>query len=197
MAALDVQRVRDITAHPPGLGFRKFKDAAFIVWGIVATIIGLGTLVSPVTFRLPGNLAKMVATVDEMSGGRVELGMGAGWHAEEHAAHGLPFPPLRERYDMLEEALAIVHGLWTEPDGWSFDGAHWQVRGAAFRGRPAREGRRHPPIILGGEGGPRFSRLVARYADEVNIVSATPQRVRRLRGRRAAAWSTPGACHAA
>jgi alkanesulfonate monooxygenase SsuD/methylene tetrahydromethanopterin reductase-like flavin-dependent oxidoreductase (luciferase family) len=114
-----------------------------------------------------------------MSGGRVELGLGAGWHEREHAAHGFAFPPLPERYDMLEETLAIVHGLWREPDGWSYDGAHWQVRDAAFRARPrGGPGRPHPPLILGGEGGPRFASLAARYADEVNIVSATPERVR-------------------
>ena len=107
---------------------------------------------SPITFRLPGNLAKMVATVDEMSGGRVELGMGAGWHAEEHAAHGLPFPPLRERYDMLEEGLAIVHGLWTEPDGWSFDGV--ALAGARCR-LPRATGTRRPapPAHHPGRGG--------------------------------------------
>ena len=85
------------------------------------------------TFRHPGNLAKIAATVDEMSGGRVEVGMGAGWNDREHAAYGFPYPDLPKRYDMLEEALAIVHGLWTEPDGWSFEGAHWQVTDALFR----------------------------------------------------------------
>ena len=116
------------------------------------------TLVSPVTFRSPGNLAKIVTTVDEMSGGRVELGLGAGWNDLEHAQHGLRFPEQRERFDMLEEQLAIVHGLWTEPDGWSFDGAHWQVSDAHFAPRPvARAGRRHPNIIVGGHGGPRLA----------------------------------------
>lgn len=169
----------------PGPEGRRTTDAWATLAGLARETerIGLGTLVSPVTFRVPGNLAKMVATVDEMSGGRIELGMGAGWHAEEHAAHGIGFPPLRERYDMLEEALAIVHGLWTEPDGWSFDGAHWSVRGTLYRPRPERGGRRHPPIVLGGEGGPRFASLVARFADEVNIVSATPQRCRAAYGR--------------
>jgi F420-dependent oxidoreductase-like protein len=164
----------------PGPEGRPTTDAWATLAGLARETqrIGLGALVSPVAFRVPGNLAKMVATVDEMSGGRVELGMGAGWHAEEHAAHGFHFPSLPERYDMLEEALAIVHGLWTEPDGWSFDGAHWRVRDTLFRPKPERGGRRHPPIILGGEGGPRFSALAARFADEVNIVSATPRRVR-------------------
>ena len=164
----------------PGPEGRRTTDAWATLAGLARETerISLGTLVSPVTFRLPGNLAKVAATVDEMSGGRIEVGMGAGWHAEEHAAHGIPFPSLRERYDMLEEALTIVHGLWTEPDGWSYGGDHWTVRDALFRPRPERADRRHPPIILGGEGGPRFAALVARFADEVNIVSATPQRCR-------------------
>ncbi|MCA1588659.1 MAG: LLM class flavin-dependent oxidoreductase [Chloroflexi bacterium] len=109
----------------------------------------LGTLVSPITFRLPGNLAKVIQTVDEMSGGRIEAGFGAGWNEDEHAQLGIPFPPLRERYDMLEEQLAIIHGLWTEPDGWSHNGKRWQVRGARRHGEITRGGRRHPPIILG------------------------------------------------
>ncbi|HEX2141977.1 MAG TPA: TIGR03560 family F420-dependent LLM class oxidoreductase [Candidatus Limnocylindria bacterium] len=140
--------------------------------------IGLGVLVSPVTFRMPGSFAKVVATADEMSGGRVEVGMGAGWNDDEHAQHGIGFPSLGERFDMLEEALAIVHGLWTEADGWSFSGDHWNVRGALFRARPERNGRRHPPIILGGSGGPRLARLVAQFADEFNLVSASPEKAR-------------------
>jgi F420-dependent oxidoreductase-like protein len=140
--------------------------------------IHLGTLVSPVTFRLPGPFAKLVATVDEMSGGRVELGIGAGWNRREHGELGIPFPPLPKRYDMLEESLAIIHGLWTEPDDWTFDGAHWQISGSRFHPRPAGTGVRHPHLILGGDGGPRLSRLVATYADEFNRQSATPQLVR-------------------
>jgi F420-dependent oxidoreductase-like protein len=140
--------------------------------------IRLGALVSPVTFRVPGSFAKVVATVDEMSEGRIEVGMGAGWNADEHAQLGIPFPPLGERYDRFEEAVAIVHGLWTEPDGWTYEGAHWQVRGARFAPRPTFSGARHPHLILGGDGGPRLSRLVAAYADEYNRQSATPERVR-------------------
>jgi F420-dependent oxidoreductase-like protein len=138
--------------------------------------IHIGALVSPMTFRLPGPFAKLVATVDEMSGGRVEVGMGAGWNDLEHAQLGIPFPDLDERYTMLEESVAIVHGLWTEPDGWGFEGSHWQVRETLFRTRPERNGRRHPPIILGGRGGPRLARLAARYADEFNLNSASPAR---------------------
>lgn len=140
--------------------------------------IRLGSLVSPVTFRIPGVFAKQVATVDEMSGGRVELGMGAGWNDEEHAQLGIPFPDLGGRYDRFEEAVAIVHGLWTEPDGWNRAGEHWQVRDARFAPRPERDGRRHPNLILGGDGGPRLARLIAAYADEFNLVSASPDKAR-------------------
>src|SRR4051812_6798538 len=166
----------DHYASFPGAAGLPTTDAWTTLAGLAreTTTISLGTLVSPVTFRLPGNLAKVVTTVDEMSGGRIELGLGAGWNDAEHAEHGLPFPDQRERFDMLEEQLAIVHGLWTEPDGWSFDGAHWQVHDAQFAPKPvARAGRRHPNIICGGHGGPRLARLVARYADEINISSAS------------------------
>jgi F420-dependent oxidoreductase-like protein len=138
--------------------------------------IHIGTLVSPVTFRIPGQLAKVIQTVDEMSGGRVEVGFGAGWNDDEHRQLGIPFPAIGERYDMLEEELAIIHGLWTEPDGWSFEGKHWQVRGAMRHGEVARGGRLHPHILLGGEGKPRLASLVARYADEFNLNSASAQK---------------------
>jgi alkanesulfonate monooxygenase len=131
-----------------------------------------------VTFRIPGVFAKQVATVDEMSGGRVEVGMGAGWNDEEHAQLGIPFPPLGQRYDRLEEAVEVVHGLWTEPDGWRFPGRHWQVAGSRFAPRLAHGERRHPNLILGGDGGPRLVRLVARFADEFNLVSASPDKAR-------------------
>jgi F420-dependent oxidoreductase-like protein len=140
--------------------------------------IRLGALVSPVTYRHPGSFAKVVATVDEMSGGRVEVGMGAGWNEPEHREIGLAFPDLGERYDMLAESLAIVHGLWTEPDGWNYAGRHWSVVDSRFHVRPSRNGRRHPPIILGGAGGPRMIDLTVRYADELNIVSASAEKAR-------------------
>ncbi len=141
--------------------------------------IGLGVLVSPVTFRPPGQLVKVVTTVDEMSGGRVELGLGAGWNEREHAEYGLPFPDLRTRFDMLEEQLEIIHGLWTEPAGWSFEGRFWQIRGARLVPRPVvRPGRRHPNLIVGGEGKPRTARLAARWADEFNVSSSDPAGVR-------------------
>jgi F420-dependent oxidoreductase-like protein len=154
--------------------------------------IRLGSLVSPVTFRLPGSFAKLVATVDEMSGGRVEVGIGAGWNEQEHARLGIPFPPLAERYDWLEESLAVLHGLWTEPDGWSHAGPRWPLRDALFRPRPTWSGQRHPHLILGGDGGPRLARLVATWADEFNRQSATPDRLREAFGRVAAACVAVG-----
>ncbi len=164
----------DHYASFPGPAGLPTTDAWATLGGLAreTTRIHIGTLVSPVTFRLPGNLAKVVATVAEMSGGRVEVGVGAGWNELEHRQHGLRFPEDRERFDMLEEELAILHGLWTEPDGWSYDGKHWQVSDALFRPKPAAPaGRRHPNLIIGGDGGPRMARLVARYADEFNLTS--------------------------
>jgi len=175
----------DHYASFPGAAGMPTTDAWATLAGLArdTSRIGLGTLVSPVTFRIPGPFAKLVATVDEMSGGRIEVGMGAGWNDEEHAELGIPFPPLGERYDMLEESVAIVHGLWTEPDGWGFDGRRWQVHAARFHAKPSRGGRRHPPIILGGDGGPRLARLAARHADEFNLSSATPEKAREAFGR--------------
>ena len=170
----------DHYASFPGASGLPTTDAWATLAGLArdTTTIRLGTLVSPVTFRIPGNLAKVIQTVDEMSGGRVEAGFGAGWNEEEHAQLGIAFPSLAERYDMLAEELAIIHGLWTQGDGWSFDGEHWQVRGAKRHGRLDRGGRRHPHIILGGKGMPRLAGLVARWADEFNLNSASPDDAR-------------------
>lgn len=167
----------DHYASFPGDAGLPTTDAWTTLAGLAreTSTIGLGVLVSPVTFRIPGSLAKVIQTVDEMSGGRVEAGFGAGWNADEHAQLGIPFPPLSERYDLLEEQMALIHGLWTEADGWSFDGTHWQVRGAKRHGEIARGGRRHPHVIFGGKGGPRLAALVARYGDEFNLNSASPE----------------------
>ena len=175
----------DHFASFPGPAGEPTTDAWSTLAGLAreTSRIRIGSLVSPVTFRIPGVFAKQVATVDEMSDGRVEVGMGAGWNDEEHRQLGVPFPALGERYAMLEEAVAIVHKLWTEPDGWGFAGRHWQLDEARFVPRPEREGRRHPNLILGGDGGPRLARLVARYADEFNLVSASPDRARQVYGR--------------
>lgn len=165
-------------SFPSGAGLPT-TDAWATLAGLArdTSTIRIGSLVSPVTFRIPGTFAKQVATVDEMSGGRVECGMGAGWNDEDHHQLGIPFPPLKERYDRLEESLAVVHGLWTQPDGWSHSGALWQVTDAFFRPKPMAGSRRHPNLILGGEGGPRLARLVATYADEFNRTSASPDNV--------------------
>ena len=165
----------DHYASFPGGSGKPTTDAWATLAGLAreTATIRLGVLVSPVTFRLPGNLAKVVQTVDEMSGGRVEAGFGAGWNDAEHAQLGLAFPDIGERFDMLEEQMAIIHGLWTEADGWSFDGEHWQVRGSIAHGEISRGGRRHPHVIFGGRGGPRLARLVARYGDEFNLTSAS------------------------
>lgn len=140
--------------------------------------IRLGSMVSPVTFRIPGSFAKVVSTVDEMSGGRVEVGVGAGWNEGEHAALGIPYPDTVERVDRMEEQLAILRGLWEEPDGWSYDGVHFQVRDSLFRPRD-----RRPNLIIGGTGKPRSVRLAARYADEYNVSSSTPGQVSEIMGR--------------
>ena len=166
----------DHYASFPGGSGKPTTDAWATLAGLAreTSTIHLGVLVSPVTFRLPGNLAKVIQTVDEMSGGRVEAGFGAGWNEAEHAQLGLRFPEVGERFDMLEEQMAIIHGLWTEPDGWSFDGEHWQLRGSMAHGQIARGGRRHPHILFGGRGGPRLAAIVARFGDEFNLNSASP-----------------------
>ena len=135
--------------------------------------IRLGTLVTSATFRYPGPLAITVAGIDEMSGGRVELGIGAGWYEAEHAAYAIPFPPTGERFDRLEEQLAIITGLWGTPAGekFSYEGTYYQV--ADSPGLPKPVQRPRPPVIIGGHGPRRTPALAARYADEFNIAFAT------------------------
>lgn len=130
--------------------------------------IRLGTLVTSATFRYPGPLAISVAQVDAMSGGRVELGLGAGWYESEHSAYGIPFPSVGERFDKFEETLAIVTGLWGTPVGesFSYDGDHFLVKDSPALPKPAQS---PPPIIIGGMGKKRTPELSARYADEFNL----------------------------
>jgi F420-dependent oxidoreductase-like protein len=130
--------------------------------------IRLGTLVSSATFRLPGPLAISVAQVDAMSGGRVELGLGSGWFDAEHAAYGIPFPPLAERFDRLTEQLEIVTGLLGTPPGerYSFEGAHYAVTDSPALPKPVQ---RRVPVIVGGMGERRTPELAARFADEFNV----------------------------
>jgi F420-dependent oxidoreductase-like protein len=154
----------------PGSGLPGPTDAWITLAGLAAQTerIRLGTLVTPVTFRYPGPLAISVAQVDQMSGGRVELGIGAGWFDAEHAAYGIPFPDLGDRFSMLEEQLAIVTGLWQVPDGelFSFSGKHYTVTDSPGLPKPAQQPR--PPVVIGGGGQKRTPRLAAAYADEYN-----------------------------
>jgi F420-dependent oxidoreductase-like protein len=138
--------------------------------------IRLGTLVSPVTFRMPGPLAISVAQVDVMSGGRVELGLGAGWFEREHAAYGMPFPSTAERFDRYEEQLEIITGLWKTPTGesFSYDGQHYQVTDSPALPKPVQHP--HPPIVIGGSGKRRTPDLAARFATEFNANFTTPEK---------------------
>jgi alkanesulfonate monooxygenase len=131
--------------------------------------IRLGTLMTSATFRYPGPLAISVAQVDQMSSGRVELGIGAGWYEAEHTAYGIPFPDVRERFDRLEESLAIVTGLWETPPGeqFGFDGKYYQLADSPALPKPVQSPR--PPVLVGGKGKKRTPALAARYADEFNI----------------------------
>ncbi len=139
--------------------------------------IRLGTMVSPVTFRHPVALAKIVTTMDEMSGGRVELGIGAGWYTPEHQRFGLPDPPRAERFELLEEQLQIVRGLWTSAH-FSFSGRYYRLQDAVCEPKPLQ--RPHPPIVVGGYGRPRLVQLAATYADELNLDSPTPATCREV-----------------
>ena len=132
--------------------------------------IRLGTLVSPVTFRHPSVLAKSAATIDHVSGGRLELGLGAGWNEGEHAAYGFDFPPLGTRMELLEEQLEIVHRLWTE-DSVTFAGRHYRLDDCPALPRPLQQP--HPPLILGGNAKPRSVALAVRLADEYNTLVAS------------------------
>jgi alkanesulfonate monooxygenase len=135
--------------------------------------IRLGTLVTSVTFRHPALLAVSVAQVDEMSGGRVELGLGAGWFEQEHAAYGIPFPGAKERFDMLEDALAVITGMWATPEGETYDyqGSSLEITGSPALPKPVQQPR--PPIVMGGGGKRRTPALAARFADEFNMAFPT------------------------
>jgi F420-dependent oxidoreductase-like protein len=170
----------------PGPSGEPTTDAWAVLAGIAreTSTITLGTLVSPVTFRTIGNLAKVVTTVDEMSGGRVEFGLGAGWNEVEHRQLGLPFPDIKVRGDLMEEHFAVLHGLWGEPDGWSFEGSHVTIEDAQFHPKPLPgRGRRTGPngaarpwLLTGGEGSPRSMRIAARFCDEFNLSSTSPEK---------------------
>ena len=164
-------------------------------WATIAALaaetstLRLGTLVSPVTFRHPSALAKLVTTADHVSGGRVELGLGAGWNEREHAAYGFPFPPLKVRMDMLAEQLEIVHGQWTASP-FSFAGEHYRLEELDAQPKPVQTP--HPPLLMGGQAGPRAAALAARWADEYNTVFAGFDDVVARKGRIEAACEAAG-----
>jgi F420-dependent oxidoreductase-like protein len=170
-----------------GTGLPGPTDAWATLAGLAVqtTTIRLGTLVTSATFRLPGPLAITVAQVDEMSKGRIEFGLGGGWFEAEHTGYGIPFPPVGERFDRLEEQLEIIHGLWTTPEGekYTFAGRHYQLTDSPALPKPHQ--RPTPPIIVGGKGAKRTPALAAKYAAEFNApfvkieeVGAMYQRVR-------------------
>jgi F420-dependent oxidoreductase-like protein len=174
-----------------GKGGRGSLDA----WSTLSALAGvtktlrLGTLVSPATFRHPSVLAKMVVTADHVSGGRVELGLGAGWLEAEHRAYGFPFEPVRTRMDVLAEQLEIVHRQW-RPGPFSFHGEHYRIEELDALPKPVQQP--HPPLIVGGSGGPRSLALAARWADEYNTPFASAERCRELRSRLDDACSAAG-----
>ncbi len=139
----------------------------------------LGLLVTGVTYRHPGLLAKAVTTLDVLSGGRAQLGIGAAWYEREHLGLGVPFPPLAERFERLEEALRICHQMWSDDDG-PFEGRHYRLAETICSPRPL--GSPHPPIVVGGGGERKTLRLVARYADACNLFATDPSEVARKLG---------------
>jgi F420-dependent oxidoreductase-like protein len=154
--------------------------------------IRLGTMVTSATFRHPGPLAISVAQVDEMSSGRVELGLGAGWFEAEHQAYAIPFPPLGERFDRLTEQLEILTGLWTTPSGETFDysGERYSVVDSPALPKPVQTP--HPPIVIGGAGAKRTPALAAKFAAEFNMPFAPLDKLTTQFGRVAAAVAEAG-----
>jgi F420-dependent oxidoreductase-like protein len=156
---------------------RGSLDALGTVIALAAqtTKLRLGTMVSPATFRHPSVLAKLITTADHVSGGRVELGLGAGWHEREHAAYGFTYPVLGERMEILDEQLQIVLGNWSEGE-FSFSGKHYRLEHLDAQPKPIQ--RPHPPLLMGGKAGPMAARLAASYADEYNTAFASVADVR-------------------
>jgi F420-dependent oxidoreductase-like protein len=185
----DYQTLRNVALAAEELGFDAFFRSDHYLkmgdvsglpgptdsWATLAALavetsrIRLGTLMTAATFRLPGPLAITVAQVDQMSGGRIEFGLGSGWFEAEHTAYGIPFPPLGERFDIYAEQLEIITGLWGTPEGetFTFQGTHYQLSDSPALPKPAQRPR--PPVLLGGTGAVRTPRLAARFADEFNV----------------------------
>ena len=165
---------------------------AWATLAALATItsrIRLGTLVSPATFRHPSVLAKNAVSVDHISGGRVEVGLGAGWNEAEHSRYGFAFPSLGERMGVFAEQLEIVHRQWT-PEPFSFEGEHYRLTDSNPEPKPLQSP--HPNLIVGGSGRPRSVALAARWADEYNTLSTDPGELRALGERIASACASEG-----
>jgi F420-dependent oxidoreductase-like protein len=168
---------------------------SWVTLGAIAretSTIRLGTMVTSATFRYPGPLAISVAQVDEMSGGRVELGLGAGWFESEHKAYAIPFPPLGERFDRLSEQLDIITGLWTTPTGETFDyfGTHYSIVDSPALPKPVQTPL--PPIVIGGSGAKRTPALTAKFASEFNMPFASLDELKTQYRRVAAALADAG-----
>jgi F420-dependent oxidoreductase-like protein len=167
----------------PGPAGKRTTDAWATIAGLVRETSTLrhGTMVSPITYRHPGNMAKVVATIDEMSGGRVELGLGAGWNEVEHTRHGLAFPDRVTRIEMMEEQFQIMRGFWDEGPGWSFQGVHYTVEDTQYAPKPVQQ----PglPLIMGTVGVPRGLRTAARWSDHLNLNSIDPEGTAEALGR--------------
>jgi F420-dependent oxidoreductase-like protein len=174
-----------------GMPERGSLDAWATLAGLAARTsrIRLGTLVSPATFRPPAVLAKNVVTVDHISGGRVELGLGAGWHEGEHRAHGFEFPATPVRMERLAEQLEIVTRSWSE-DSFSFQGRHYQVQDLRLLPKPVQRPR--PTLLVGGRAGPRSLALAARFADEYNVTGLPMEELPERRARQLDAWREAG-----
>ena len=155
----------------------------------VTTTLRLGTLVSPATFRHPSELAKLATTIDHVSAGRFELGLGAGWFEREHSAYGFEYYDLRTRVERLAEQLEIVHGNWG-PGPFSFAGKHYQLVDLDAQPKPVQQP--HPPLIMGGKAKPKVAALAARFADEYNTAFATPEEVAEIKRRIDAACERAG-----
>jgi F420-dependent oxidoreductase-like protein len=165
--------------------FHSDRTGGLDVWATLAALavetkrLRLGTVMTAVGFRHPSVLARMVATVDHISGGRVELGIGTGWVEVEHKRNGFPYPSMPERFDNLAEQLEIIVRTWTE-DGWSHNGPLYHIEGQTGAPRPVQKP--HPPVIMGNSAKPRSLALAARYAQEYNVVFCAPEECARVRG---------------
>ena len=176
-----------------GEGERGALDAWAVINALAArtTTLRLGTMVSPTSFRHPSVLARLVIAADHVSGGRIDLGMGTGWSEIEHTAYGFPFLSMKERMDVLEEQLEIVHdGHFGDGSSFSFKGEHYELEDLTARPLPVQQP--HPPLIMGGAAGPRAARLAARYADEYNTVAPTLDEIRERKANIDAACAKAG-----